>query len=402
MNATERPGPGDDVAGARDLVALTLQGAEANERPDLISRLTAARHGLIGPTPQGRQTAVHAAAGEAERALESLEIDLRCRQAMLSDPGRTVWLRAEQDRARHRLEDFQARSREWPMVLGEGFADVHANLECHVLARVRSVLTEADESIAAQDPAKNRARLDSWLCERLAAEARTTYTLLHNGARRVATQLADQLDLPGSPAHTALPVTPPDQLVADLPGREPTGAPSSLSVRMLTVVMPTYGGLMMALVLPRFVGLVLHGWLLAICAVLGALSMGGAAVMVERQRQLDRRRSEANAVVRATVEQFQLALTKQIRDALRVLQRDLRRATTAAVTRRISDLTATLDTARTAADTAHRASAELSDIGDDLNSVKELRHRARSLLNPHPQQAPAAEPVRERALKAVP
>jgi hypothetical protein len=401
MNATERPGPGDDIAGARDLVALTLQGAEANERPDLISRLTAARHGLIGPTPQGRQAAVRTAAGEAERALESLEIDLRCRQAMLSDPGRTVWLRAEQDRARHRLEDFQARSREWPMVLGEGFADIHANVESHVLARVRGVLTDADEAIAAQDPTKNRDRLDSWLGERLAAEARTTYTLLHNGARRVAAQLADQLDLPGPPAHATLPVTPPDQLVAELPGREPAAVPSSLAVRMLTVVMPTYGGLMMALVLPRFAGLVLPGWLVAVCAVLGALSMGGAAVMVERQRQLDRRRSEANLVVRATVEQFQLALIKQTRDAVRVLQRDLRRAATAAVTRRISDLSATLDTARTAADTAGRASAELSDIGEDLNSVNELRDRARSLLHPHPQAA-AAQPIRERVLKAVP
>jgi hypothetical protein len=400
MNATEGPGPGADIASARDLVALTLQGAEANERPDLISRLSAARHALVGPSPKSRQAAVRAAAGEAERALESLEIDLRCRRAMLSDPGRMVWLRAEQDRARDRLEDFQARSREWPMVLGEGCADIHSNLECHVLARVRGVLTEADEAIAALDPAKNRDRLDSWLCQRLAAEAGTTYTLLHNGARRVAAQLADQLDLPDPPANAALPVTPPDQLVADLPGREPsTAAPSSLPVRMLTVVMPTYGGLMMALVLPQFAGLALPGWLIAVCAVLGALSMGGAAVMVERQRQLDRRRSEANAVVRATVEQFQLALIQQTRDALRVLQRDLRRATTAAVNKRTSDLTATLNTARTAAETAHRASAALSDIGDDLNSVNELRHRARSLLHPHP-QAPA--PIRERTLKAVP
>jgi hypothetical protein len=180
MNAIEGPGPGADIAGARDLVALTLQGAQANERPDLIRRLTAAGHALIGPTPQGRQGAVRAAAGEAQRALESLEIDLRSRQAMLSDPGRMVWLRAEHDRARDRLEGFQARSREWPLTLGEGFAAIHSTLEFHVLARVRGVLTATAEAIAAVDPAKNRDQLEGWLCRRLAVDAETTYTLLHN------------------------------------------------------------------------------------------------------------------------------------------------------------------------------------------------------------------------------
>jgi hypothetical protein len=45
--------------------------------------------------------------------------------------------------------------------------------------------------------------------------------------------------------------------------------------------------------------------------------------------------------------------------------------------------------------------AELSDIGEDLNSVNELRQRHTKLLHPHPQR-PAPGPIRESILKAVP
>lgn len=75
MNTTT---DGPQTARARELVDLVMQGAEVNERPDLIRRLTAARHALAG--------AVRAAAGQVLRALESVEIDLRSRRTMLTDP----------------------------------------------------------------------------------------------------------------------------------------------------------------------------------------------------------------------------------------------------------------------------------------------------------------------------
>jgi hypothetical protein len=46
MNAIQDVGPSAQVAAAHKLLAEVLQGAEANDRPDLIARLRAAQAAL--------------------------------------------------------------------------------------------------------------------------------------------------------------------------------------------------------------------------------------------------------------------------------------------------------------------------------------------------------------------
>jgi hypothetical protein len=379
--APPAPGPGAVVAEARELVDLCLQGAEVNDRDDLTRRLSAARRALRG-TPS--RDAVRDAASEVVRALDSLRIDLRTRRVALADPGHAARLRAELDRARTRFDDFQARCREWPQLLGEGFAALSSDAEFALRSRARAVIAEGEESIHAGDPKKTGATFDRWLRDRLAAEADATYALLLDRARQVAHRVAAQLQTPAHPL-TSLRVTPPDRLVAELPARQPsaTGRPAG-PARMLGIVMPTYGGIMMAIVMSRILNLRLPGWLLVTCAIVGAAALGGAAIAGERKRQLDRRRSDAKAVLRATVEEYQLSMGKQIRDAARMLQHDLRRAGTAMATERSGAVTAELDAAREAVETVRAATANLTDIADDLDSVAQLQDRAQRLLRALP------------------
>jgi hypothetical protein len=162
----------------------------------------------------------------------------------------------------------------------------------------------------------------------------------------------------------------------------------------MTVLMPAYGGIMMSVIGPRVFGLAMPGWLIATVAVAGALALGGAAASAERGRQRDRRRGEAITALRASTDNYQMAVTKQLHDAARELQQDLRAATTATVAHLGEVLGAELDTVRTAADTTHRADA-LSDITDDLAALAALGRQADALRRTGPD---GAAPVRNLTL----
>jgi len=401
MEPVREPQPATQLDAARDLVEETMQGAEVNDRPDLLSRLRAAAAALAAPSAEAHPDPVRFAAAQALRALNSLEADLRARRAMLADPGRAARLRAELADAQARHERFSAATREWQYVLGDGFASVTADAEFHLRTRVRAVLTTAEAALLSGDPAKNREAFQAWLHERLATEAAATYRRLLTGAERVAAAVATHLDLPaphrlGTPA-----LTPPRRLVAELPTREP--APHNrapVPARLLTVLMPAYGGIMMTLVLSRVLGLALPGWFIGGCAVVGALTLGGAALSGERGRQRDQRRTEASAAVRLLVEEYQLVLAKQLRDGARELQQELRRVTTETVTRTGGALGGELEAAKANADIVRDASAELGNITEDLGNLNDLRARARALLGPLP--VPAAPAVQgERPLRLV-
>ncbi|MGD9989806.1 hypothetical protein [Pseudonocardia sp.] len=392
MNATPQK-PRDDAAAveARAIIELCIQGSEANDRDDLIRKLTTVRTALARhPGP----ATVRDAASECIRALESLKIDLRTRRTTLADPGRAARLRAELDRARSHFEDFQTRSREWPQLLGEGFSAMSSDAEFALRTRARQVIAEAEESIDANDPKKNGDAFDKWLRHRLAIEADDVYSLLLERSRRVATQLGEQLDAP-PPRIESIPVAAPDRLVGELQARPAAGGATPAGTKLLGILMPTYGGVMMAIVLSRFLGLNMPGWVIAVCAVVGAAGLGGAALSGERKRQLDRRRGDAKSTMRGMIDEYQMAMSKQIRDATRLLQGDLRKAATTVVNTRASEFTDRLDAAREAADTARNASADLSDISDDLESVAELQARARRLIDTPP------EGRSERILKTV-
>jgi hypothetical protein len=403
MEPARGPEPAARLDAARELVEATMQGAEVNDRPDLLFRLRGAAAALATPSAEVHPDPVRFAAAQAMRALNSLEADLRARRAMLADPGRGARLRAELNDAQARHERFTAAAREWQYVLGDGFASVTADAEFHLRTRVRAVLTDADTALSGADPAKNREAFQAWLGERLVTEAEATYGRLLAGAERVAATVATHLDLPTPHRLSAPAFTPPRRLVAELPPREP--APHNrppVPARLLSVLMPAYGGIMMTLVLSRVLGLALPGWFIAACAVVGALTLGGAALSGERGRQRDQRRTEATSAVRALVEEYQLALAKQLRDGARELQQELRRVTTESVTRIGGALGSELEAAKTNAEVVREASVELGDITEDLATLNELRARARALLGPPPVATPAVQGERPLRLVTVP
>jgi hypothetical protein len=363
----------DDLADVRELVEVALQGAKVNRRPDVVDRLTAAAR-RIAPTAVTEPVRASVACTVVE-ALQTLEIDLRTREAVLSDPGLPRRLLAELRHAERRLRQFEERSAEWPQTLNEGLSAASADLEFHIRSRSRGVLAEGIATIEAGRGAD--AQFDDWLRERLVAEASACYERLSVAVNVTAARIATRLNLPAPAPLTSLPLLAPEKLVAQSAARPPrTAMRSPLSGRLLGIVMPTYGGTMMTLVLPRFLGLVLPLWLVIGSGVTGAVTMGSAAMAAERQRQRSRRGGEDIASLRSAMEGFQLALSKQVRDAVQVLRQDLRRSVGVAVSRQSRMLSGEARAARTAAQDASRTADAVRDIRQDLAALHEFRHRA--------------------------
>jgi hypothetical protein len=370
------------------LAHLVLQGAEANERPDLVRRLRAAVETAAGAQP-GAATAA-ALAATIVRALQSLQVDLRSRRAVLCDEGRGARLAAEARHAESRLRRFEEQAARWPRLVGDALSAMDSDLEYAVQNRMRSLLDDGTAVIESRD--KGADGIEQWLPERLTSEADACYQELRSAADVVAGRIAAALELSVPVPPVTLAVEPPAELVSRLRRRpRATTERQPLSTRLLGVVMPTYSGLMIALVLPRLVGIRLPMWLIVTAGVVGAIAMGGAAIAGERQRQAGRRNAETVGDLRSTVDAFRMAVSKQMRDGIRGVEQQLRDGVgeaVAAETRRLSDDAESL---RAMAEDSGRTEQALTDIDLDLESVRELQLRALHLMPGSPARSVTAK-----------
>lgn len=220
------------------------------------------------------------------------------------EPGRTV-----PDRGR------------WQQILSDGIAAASSDVDFDLRTRVRATVAEAERAVDETDPTHQWGALEAWLRARLDHDAEQTSTLLAQRVGAIADALATHLG--GGPLRLPPPAAP--DLFGHLPQRDaPTGTGRPLAARGRTLVMSSYGGVMMALILPRFAGVDLPVWLILTGALLAAALMGGAALSGERKRQLDARRTRAKALVRHSADGFLLGAGKHTRDALRAAQQQLR------------------------------------------------------------------------------
>ncbi|MBA2324934.1 MAG: hypothetical protein H0V92_13290 [Pseudonocardiales bacterium] len=234
--------------------------------------------------------------------------------------------------------------KEWQFLVSDGFAGLNTDMEFDLRMRMRALLAEREASVHSADPGP-LADADAELRARLVIEAEQAYRRLFDGAGAVACRVAATLN---SAPHQfpGLPVLGPVQLVTGLAPPRPPRSELPLPARLLRVFRPGWSGIMMALIATRLLDVHLPGGVLAVIATVGAFALGGAALTGERRRQLDRRRGDEVAALRGTVEDFRLTLGKQLRDASRALQHDLRRASAVTAASRTAAVIAELKTLR--------------------------------------------------------
>jgi hypothetical protein len=229
--------------------------------------------------------------------------------------------RAPQTPATRRPRTTTERAR-WQQVLTDGIAAASSDVEFDLRSRVRAAVADAEGVVEACDPTSDWPDVETWLRARLTYEGEQTFALLADRTAEVAAALGRELG--GERLPPPAPAGPPD-IVGHLPPRDaPRGARRPLVTRSRSLVMSGYGGLMMALILPRFAGVQLPAWLILTGALTTALLLGGATLTGERRRQLETSRTRSKARVRNDADGFLLVATKHTKDALRNAQQHLR------------------------------------------------------------------------------
>ena len=252
---------------------------------------------------------------------EHLSLAVRSELAGLEDPAhREELLRGLED-ARAAADDLRRRSSRWQQVLADGVADLVADIDFDLRDRSRTVIREAEEAIDAQDPGPMWPELAEWLDRRVAAAVADSYVWAEQRSEWLAARVIDQFARDGGGAVPALSVgAAGDALegLVDLP--ELDDGSMTLRERTLIGLRGSYTGVLMTGLVTSLAGMAIINPVSVAAGVL----MGRKAYNDDKQQRLQRRRSDAKAVVRRHLDEVVFQVGKHLKDRLRTVSRTLR------------------------------------------------------------------------------
>jgi hypothetical protein len=351
--------------------------------------------GLLGRVvANAEQLALDAVVTHVASAVDQMRVTAVARRDALVDPENAAALLERLRDTKERADALRERSSKWQVLLQDGFQDIASDVEFDLRRRSRAVLHEAEAALDEGDPAKSWEPFEEWLRERLAGEAMENYALFVRRAKEVAATVGEHFDLAESEIVSAREVAAPVDVVGAL------AVDAEFTVKKAkglgAAFTKSYGGVLMFTMLPAIMGLAVP---LPVGLVGGAL-LGGLGYREERKRQLERRRQEAKTAVRRAVDEFNLHVGKDSRDAIRHVQRELRTAWSDRVSELQRSAAAALSAAQAEAKGGESDAGARERIESDLAVLQRLQariedlraHLERTRTAPAPAtEAPAAE-----------
>jgi hypothetical protein len=252
---------------------------------------------------------------------EHLSLAVRTELAGLEDPSARDELVRGLEQARAAADDLRRRSSRWQQVLTDGVTDLVADIDFDLRDRSRVVVREAEEAIDAQDPGPMWPELSEWLDRRIAAAVADSYVWAEQRSEWLAERVIEQFARDGGGAVPALTVGAAGDALAglvELPAVD-DGA-MTLRERTLIGLRGSYTGVLMTGLVTSLAGMAIINPVSLAAGVL----LGRKAYRDDQQQRLQRRRSEAKAVVRRHLDEVVFQVAKHLKDRLRTVSRTLR------------------------------------------------------------------------------
>jgi len=229
--------------------------------------------------------------------------------------------------------------------------------------------------------------------ERLAAEALENYAIFVRRAKEVAAAVSEHFALAEADVIRVHEVAAPVELIKDF-DVDSNFLEKKAKGAGLATFQKAYSGMLMFTMLTHLAGLTLFPMFLPVIGLAPAMLMGRAGLMDDRRRKLEQRRAEAKVTVRRFVDDFNLQVGKDSRDAVRHVQRELRSACADRVTELQRSASEALAAAQTSVASTESASKQRERIDSDLATLASLRarmddlaaHRRRTEIPPSPAQ----------------
>lgn len=358
------------VASTQRLLAAKEADPELDQESGFPS-LVAALRDRVGN--HAEHTLATEAAAEVEAVCTQLEAQFHAERAVLADPEEAQRVVAELSAVQRQVQHLKSSAATWSRTLQDGVADLSSDIDHDLRRRIRDVIAEATTSVEASDPADNWPAMQTWLKSRMAGEMLANFTELQERAAVLSELVGDHFREASGEVLSRIDLPDPRQTLGGLEVDQKVDTDRmKVGKQALTVLKSGYGGTVMFIFLGVSIGVTLGPIAVGI-----ALVMGHRGLKEEKKRQREARQRQAVVAIRHYCDQIGFVMSKDSRDTLRSIQRQLRdHYTTLAEELENSNAEAL----RRATEAARRGEAErkkrLADVDAELERLGSLRQRA--------------------------
>ena len=262
-------------------------------------------------------------------------------------------------------------------MLCDGVTDLMADIDYDLRDRSRSVTREAEEAIDAGDPGPRWTQLSDWLDERVATAVADCFVWAEQRSEFLAAQVVDQFARDGGAILPDLSMDSASEAlgaVVELP--EIDSGYLKVRERLLIGVRGSYTGVLMTGLVTSLAGMALINPISVAAGVL----LGRKAWNDDKAQRLQRRQSEAKAVVRRHLDEVVFQVGKQLKDRLRQVQRTLRDVLGEAVEEMSNSVGEALQAAqRSSRDATQERDARIRTLKQRLVQIERLSADVRRL-----------------------
>lgn len=260
---------------------------------------------------------------EISAAAEHLSLAVEAELSALADPEQARRLTGDLERRKQEAQDALQHTALWQQVLNDGIADLTADVDHDLRARFRAITTHAEEVIDSCDPTVGWAEIGAQVETDVADAVGDNFVWAYRRAEVLAAEVArtfleaglDAVQIPQLSAREMGAELAPMKSLARLESK-----PIGKGHKVITSMRGSYGGVLMFGMLTSMAGLGMFNPI-----SLGAgLLLGRKAYAEDMENRMLRVRNEAKTNVRRFADDVLFAVSKESRDRLKIIQRQLR------------------------------------------------------------------------------
>ncbi|WP_431234815.1 dynamin family protein [Mycolicibacterium psychrotolerans] len=261
--------------------------------------------------------------GEIRSAAEHLNLSVNSELSALSDPDQARRLTEDLERRKQEAQDALQQTALWQQVLNDGIADLTADVEHDLRARFRAITQHIESVIDEGDPTQHWAEIGAEVEDSVANAVGDNFVWAYQRAEALAAEVARTfveagLDAIKMPEVSAAEMNAGVGRLKSLARLE--SKPIGKGHKVITSMRGSYGGVLMFGMLTSVAGLGMFNPL-----SLGAgLLLGRKAYKEDMENRMMRVRNEAKTNLRRFVDDVLFVVSKESRDRLKNVQRQLR------------------------------------------------------------------------------
>lgn len=357
--------------------AISLNDKELNEESNFPAIVK-----FLGDTVLTRETdrIRDQVVAEIRSTAEHLNMAARSELAALTDPDARERLTGDLERRKQEASDALQQTALWQQILNDGISDLTADIDHDLRGRFRTITQHTEQVIDGCDPTQHWAEIGAELEDVVATAVGDNFVWAYQRAEALAQEVArtfveaglQSIEMPTIDASDLGAGLGEFKSLADLESK-----PAGKARKATMGLQGSYGGVLMFGMLTSFAGLGMFNPL-----SLGAgLLMGRTAYKENMENRMLRVRNEAKLSMRRFIDDVSFVVSKESRDRLKGIQRQLRdhyRGIANQATRSLNDsLQATLAAAKVA---ENERDARVRELERQLNILRQVIEHADNLV----------------------